>query len=86
MPVTQSERDLAGMLVHGGVGIGLVWCLDDSDATHIANPEENARTKRRLQAQLDEAYRTRAASSLRPRAPNGTASFPEHQRVLPAAD
>ena len=46
MPITQSERNLAGLLVHGGVGIGLVWFLDDLDATHNATPEENARTMR----------------------------------------
>ena len=65
MPVTQSERNLAGLLVRGDVGIGLVWFLDDLDATHNASPEENARTRRRLQAQMDVADRTRAASSLR---------------------
>ena len=55
MPVPQSQKNLAGLLVHGGVGKGLVWLLDDQDATHNANPEESARTKRRLQAQLDVA-------------------------------
>jgi hypothetical protein len=38
-----SQRNLAGLLVHGGEGIGLVWFLDGLDATHNASPEENAR-------------------------------------------
>ena len=63
MPVTQSEKNLAGLLVYGGVGIGFVWLLDDHDATHNANRRKRP-DKRRLQAQLDEAGTTRAAYSL----------------------
>jgi len=40
MPVTQSEKNLAVLSVHGGVGIGLVRLLDDLDATHNADPAE----------------------------------------------
>ena len=87
MPVPQSQKNLARLLVHGGVGIGLVGLLDDQDATHNVNPEERARTKRRLQAQLDEAGRTRATYSLgRSARPTGDSPVPAASRGLPAAD
>jgi hypothetical protein len=82
MPVTQSERNFAGLLVHGGVGIGFVWYLDDLDATHNANPEKMPgpgggsrlnwirRTRRGLLPLL-------AAQ----RAQRGTALFPQHREV-----
>jgi hypothetical protein len=70
MPVTQSERNFAGLLVHGGVGIGLVWFLDDLDATHNANPEGIWPDQEA--APGSNGYdRMSAAYSLR-RAPNGT--------------
>jgi hypothetical protein len=40
MPVTQSEKNLAGLLVYGGVRIGLVRFLDDLDATHNPIPRK----------------------------------------------
>ena len=40
MPVTQSEKNLAGLSVQGGVGIGLGWFLDDLDAAHGATPRK----------------------------------------------
>jgi hypothetical protein len=38
MPVTQSEKNLAGLLVYGSVGISLVRSLNDMDATHNPTP------------------------------------------------
>jgi hypothetical protein len=37
-PIREPEQNLASLLIYGGVGIGLVWFLDDADATHNANP------------------------------------------------
>jgi hypothetical protein len=61
MPVPQSQRNLAGLLVHSDVGIGLVWFLDDQDAPHNANPEESARPECDSRLKWDVADRTRAA-------------------------
>jgi hypothetical protein len=83
MPVTQSERNVAGLLVHCGVGIGLVWFLDDPNATHNANPEEDARTRRRLQAKMDDADRMRASPA---RGNQRNSLVAAASRVLPAAD
>jgi hypothetical protein len=38
MPVAQSEKNLAGLSVYGGVRIGLARFLHDLDATHNLTP------------------------------------------------
>ncbi len=63
MPVAQSERNLAGLLVHGGVGVGLVWFLDDQDATHNANPKKTPDWRR-----LTKQPRSRTTASVLPAA------------------
>ena len=42
-PVSQLERNLAGLSVDGGVGVGFARPLDDPYATHGAIPRENVR-------------------------------------------
>jgi hypothetical protein len=80
MPVTQSEKNLSGLLVHRGVGIGLVRFLDDLDATHNATPKKapGPRDGSRL-IWMRLVGRGLLPLLVGPRAQRDSLSFPQHR-------
>jgi hypothetical protein len=76
MPVAQPQKNLAGLLVCGGVGIRLVWFLDDLDAAHDATPRKGPDQEA---GPGPTGMRVTFPPLCPPQATDGTASFPQHR-------